>query len=195
VRPHARRLAALAALCSVTVAACANTVQDQPIAHNVLEDLILAPFPVYWLGASFQGMMITEAVQDPSGAFSIKYGDCLEGGQGACVPPLHVVTSPDNSFVPGGLTLHRSARIRGAAAMLAQGGRTIEIPTGAVVVDIYAKDPRIAARAAQMIVPINDIGAPLAQLPARLPDTGFARMPLPNQMPPLLRALPLGVLH
>ena len=39
------------------------------------------------------------------------------------------------------------------------------------------------------MVPINEIGAPQARLPARLPDTGFAEKPLPAQMPPPLRAL------
>jgi hypothetical protein len=67
---------------------------------------------------------------------------------------------------------------------------TIEIPTGGVVVDIYAKDPRLAGAAARAIVPINAAGAPEAPLPAPLPDTGFGETPLPSQIPSLLR--PLG---
>jgi hypothetical protein len=69
------------------------------------------------------------------------------------------------------------------------GGRTIEIPTAGVVVDIYADDPRLAAAAGQTIVPINGTGAPEGQLPGRLPDTGFAEAPLPSQAPAPLRAL------
>jgi len=142
-------LGLLLALCAGAAGACGNTVQDQPIPHNALETLVLAPYPVYWLGRSFRGMAVTEAARDPSGAFSVQYGDCLQGGQGTCVPPLRVVTSPDNSFVPGASSPHRTASIRGAPAVVAQRGRAIAIPTGGVVVAIYALTSRLAAAAAQ----------------------------------------------
>ncbi len=188
--PGARALAALGALCAVALGACGDTVQDQAIGHNVLETTMLARYPVYWAGGSFQGHAITEVAQDPGGATSIQYGDCLQGGQGTCVPPLRVVTSPDNSFLPGGaFAPRRAASVRGVPAVLAQGGDTVEIPTGPVVVDIYAQSPHLAAAAAQTIVPINAVSEPQAPLPARLPDTGFADTPLPSQMPSPLRAL------
>jgi hypothetical protein len=192
VRPRARSPIALCAvaLCAVALCGCANTLQDRPIPHNILESLITAPFPVYWLGGSFRGMAISEALEDPSGAFSVQYGDCLQGGEGVCVPPLRVVTSPDNSFLPGGSTPIRSTRIRGVIATLAQAGRTIIIPTAGVVVDIYAADARAAEAAARTMVPINEIGAPEAPLPAALPNTGFGQKPLPSQVPAPLR--PLG---
>ena len=187
--PGVRALAVLATLCAVALGGCANAVQDQPIGHNVLETAMLARYPVYWLGGSFRGHAITEVAQDPGGATSIQYGDCLQGGQGTCVPPLRVVTSPDNSFLPGGaFAPRRAASVRGVSAVLAQGGDTVEIPTGPVVVDIYAQSPRLAAAAAQTIVPINAIGEPQAPLPATLPDTGFADRPLQSQMPSPLRA-------
>ena len=178
----------LVALCAVALAGCGDTLQDQPISHSVLESLLLPPYPVYWLGGSFQSKAITEAGQDPSGAFSVQYGDCTEGGENTCVPPLRVVTSPDNSFVAGGSRPHRTVRIRGIAGVLAQAGDTIELSTGGVVVSIYAKDPRLARAAAATIVPINDVGMPGAPLPSPLPDTGFAARPLPGQTPVPLRA-------
>jgi hypothetical protein len=189
VRLGTRPLAALAALCAVALGACGDTVQDQPIPHNILESLLVAPYPVYWLGGSFHGNAITEATHDPSGAFSVQYGDCVEGGQGTCLPPLRVVTSPDNSFLAGGPTARLTARVRGVGVMLAQGGKTIEIPTAGVVVGIYAENPGLADAAAQRIVPINGVGAPEARLPRRLPDTGFAETPLPAQTPSPLRGL------
>jgi hypothetical protein len=189
VRPAPKPLLALAALCAIGLGGCGDTLQDQPIAHNILEGLIVAPHSVYWLGGSFHGMKITEVTPDPGGAFSVQYGDCLEGGQGACIPPLRVVTSPDNSFLPGGSTPRRTALIRGVRSVVSQRGQTIEIPTGDVVVDINAKDPRLAAAAAQTIVPINAVGAPQAPLPARLPDTGFGNTPLPAQTPSALHPL------
>jgi hypothetical protein len=179
------RLAALplAVICAAALAGCGDTLQDQPIPHNILEGLIVTPKPVYWLGGSFQGLAVTDATHDPSGAFSVQYGDCLEGGQASCVPPLRVVTSLDNSFVPAGSSAHVTAEVRGVPAVVARGGMAVEIPTGEVVVDIYAKDPRLAGAAARVLVPINAAGAPEAPLPAPLPDTGFGERPLPSQIP------------
>jgi hypothetical protein len=179
-----------AVICAAALGACGDTVQDQPIPHNTLESLLLAPFPVYWLGGSFKGTAITEAVQDPSGAFRVQYGDCVQGGQSSCVPAVRVITSPDNSFIPGGTTPSEATRVRGVAAVVAQGSETVEIATGAVVVSIHAENPRLAASAAQTMVPINGIGAPGARLPGRLPDTGFAEAPLPAQTPPPLKPAP-----
>ena len=177
-------------LCALALGACGDTLQSHPIPHNTLETLLVAPYPVYWLGRSFQGMQISEASHDPGGAFTVQYGNCVEGGQSTCVPPLRIVTSPDNSFVPGGDAPRRSARLRGVSVVVAQGGRTIEIPTAGVVVGVYAADSaRLAAAAARAVVAINEAGAPQAPLPARLPDTGFGSTPLPSQTPSPLRAL------
>ena len=190
---RARLVAGAAALSCATLAfalgGCGDTLQDQPIAHNTLETLLVAPYPVYWAGRSFQGLAITEATHDPGGAFSVQYGDCVEGGQSTCVPALRVVTSPDNSFLPGGSTPLHGALVRGVGSLVAQRGRTIEIPTGGVVVSLYADSARLASAAAQTVVPINEPGVPGAPLPARLRDTGFGSTPLPSQEPSPLRAL------
>jgi hypothetical protein len=180
----------LAALCALALGACADTVQQKPIPHNVLEGLVVAPHPVYWLGGSFEGMALTDATRDPSGAYSVEYGNCLVGGQGTCVPPLRVVSSPDNSFLPGGAVRTHPASIRSLPAVVAQRGRTILLPTAGLVVAIYASRARVAAAAARAMVPINEPGTPAARLPAPLPDTGFSRRPLPSQVPSPLH--PLG---
>jgi len=182
-------LAASLAAGVLALGACGDTLQDRPIPHNMLESLIVAPYPVYWLGRSFQGLQITDASHDPSGAFSVQYGDCVVGGQSTCVTPVSVVTSPDNSFLPVGATPQRPLVLRGVPAVLAQRGRMISVPTGGVVVSVYADSARLAGAAAQTLVPINEVGEPGAQLPARLPDTGFASTPLPSQVPSPLRAL------
>jgi hypothetical protein len=191
-----RALAVAIGLCTLALGACGDTLQDQPIPHNTLESLLIAPYPVYWLGRYFRRLAITEVAHDPSGAYSVQYGDCVEGGQGTCVPVLRVVTSPDNSFVPGGSAPRRMVPVRGLAAVFAQQGRTIEIPTAGVVVGIYAVNAHLARAASETIVPINAVGVPGAQLPAPLPDTGFAEKPLPVQIPSSLRIpSPLGAVH
>jgi hypothetical protein len=187
-RPLALPALLALALCTLALGACGDTLQDQPISHKALESLLLAPYPVYWLGGSFHGMAITEASQDPSGAFAVQYGNCAEGGQNTCIPPLRVVTSPDNSFIPAGSQPHRPVRVRGVTGVAAQADETIELPTAGVVVGIYANSPGLARVAAATTVPINDVGAPAALLPSPLPDTGFGEQPLPGQTPTPLRA-------
>jgi hypothetical protein len=173
-------------ICALALCSCGNTLQERPIPHNILEGLIAAPFPVYWLGGSFEGMAVSEAAVDPGGAYSVHYGTCLRGGEGTCVTPIEVVTSPDNGFLPGGSTPTSHARIRGVAALLARAGRTIVLPTSGVVVDIYATSARSAAAAARTVVPINEVGSPGSPLPPALPNTGFGERALPAQLPPPL---------
>jgi hypothetical protein len=181
-------IGALAA--GIALAGCGDTVQAKPIPHNELETMIIAPFPVYWAGGSFRGMRITGSEQDPSGAFTVQYGNCLQGGQGTCTPPLRIVTNPDNSFLPGGVASSSAARLRGVAAKLTEAGRTVTIPTGGVVVSIFAHDARLAAATAQTIVAINRPQSPGDALPPPLGDTGFGSTPLPSQRPATAR--PLG---
>jgi hypothetical protein len=185
VRLAARSLCALcaAALSAIAVCACGDTIQAKPLPHNTLESIIISPFPVYWAGGTFQGLQITDATHDPSGAYSVQYGNCLQGGQSTCVPPLRIVTSPDNGFLPGGTALRATTTVRGVPALAARGGRTIVIPTGQVVLDIYASTRGLAAAAAQTVVPINSPGSPQAPLPPRGPDSGFGARPLPSQTP------------
>jgi hypothetical protein len=178
-------LIALAIACVLALGSCANTLQDQPVGPAPLETvLVKSDFPVYWLGLEYQGMQITYVATDPSGAVTIRYGDCVLGGQYTCVTPVSIVTSPDNSFVPGGAAVTGSLKVRGASASVTQGGATLAIPTGGVVVSVYGRNPPLARAAATTMVPVNEVGLPRAPLPAPLPDTGFGRIPLPGQVPP-----------
>lgn len=181
----------LGALCALGLCACGNTLQVQPISHQALEGLVVAPFPVYWLGGSFRGLAVSETSHDPSDSYAVSYGNCIQGGQGYCVPPLRIVTSPDNSFVPGGSLRTSVRRIRGIDARLAQHGRTILLPSGAVVIDIYANSAKLAFAAANGLAPINAAGAPGEALPARHSSSGFEGQPLPTQVPNPLH--PLGI--
>ncbi len=149
--------------------------------------MVKSHFPVYWLGLEFQGMQITSVSIDPGEAVTIHYGDCVLGGQYTCVTPVTIVSSPDNSFVPGASTFTRTASLRGASANLARGGATLAIPTGPIVVSVYASNPALARQAASTMTPLAEPRLPQAPLPAALPDTGFDRVPLPGQVPPGVR--------
>ena len=183
---RARRLLLAAALaaCALALASCGNTLQDQPIGPQPLESvLVKSRFPVYWLGLSFHGMQITSVAIDPSEAVTIRYGDCVLGGQYTCVTPVSIVTSPDNSFLPGGAAAMRSLPLRGVSASSTQGGSTLAIATGSVVVSVFGEHPTLASEAAETMAPLNTTGLPLQPLPAALPDTGFDRLPLSIQVP------------
>jgi hypothetical protein len=189
--------AALACLAALVLSACGDTIQDQPISRSALEPMVLQhAYPVYWLGGEFRRLEITEAAHDPGGAYTIHYGDCTEGGQYTCVSPVSIVTSPDNSFVPGGTGVHATVDLRGVRARLAERGATIVIPTGGVVVSIYAPNAAQAREAAQTMVPINRVGVPGQTLPRPAPNTGFASEPLASQEPRAVRipgaAIPRG---
>jgi hypothetical protein len=172
------------AACVLVLASCGNTLQDQPIGPQPLESvLVKSRFPVYWLGLSFHGMQITSVAIDPSEAVTIRYGDCLLGGQYTCVTPVSIVTSPDNSFVPGANAVRPTVPLRGVSASAAQGGSTLAIATGNVVVSVFGRHPTLAREAAETMAPLNTTGLPLAALPAALPDSGYGRTPLSIQVP------------
>jgi hypothetical protein len=179
---------ALALLCLLGLGSCGDTLQDQPVGPTPLETVIVkSRFPVYWLGLDFQGMQITSVTIDPGGAVTIRYGDCVLGGQYTCVTPVSIVSSPDNSFIPGGTASTRSLLLRAARASSMQGGTTLAIPTGGVIVSVYARSPALAQATATMMTPVNKVGVPQEPLPAAVPDTGFDHIPLPSEVPPGVR--------
>lgn len=189
-RPPRRGRAALAIALALSgplalaLAGCGNTLQDQPIGPGPLESVIVdSRFPVYWLGQRFDGMRITGVLIDPGGAVTLRYGDCLVGGQFTCVTPLSLVTSPDNSFVPGASEVGRVRMVRSAEALSTQGGRMLALRTGSVVVSVRANQPGLALQAARLMAPLNKVGLPLQTLPGAAPDTGFGHLPLPSQLP------------
>ncbi len=171
------------------LSACANTVQDRPTTPSVLESLVIQEaFPVYWLGGSFQGLPITHVGHDPSGAYEIQYGNCIVGGETVCVTPLQIVTSPDNSFLPGGGAKQSAVLIRGVRGRSDLGGKALALATGDVVVDLYADKPALARAAAEAMAMINAPSIPGAPLAPPQPNTGYGELPLPSQQPAIAPA-------
>jgi hypothetical protein len=183
--------AALALLCAGLLAGCGNTLQNEPLSASTLEPLVLAEgFPVFWVGASFHGMPLSVVNADPSGAYEVQYGACATGGPETCISPLAVISSPDNSFLPGAGAATGVTSIRGVRALIAQRGKTIELATGAAVVDIQASSPALALAAAHEMAPVNRLGSPGASLPAALPETGFPEHPTEEQRLPTVQGAP-----
>jgi hypothetical protein len=188
-RPHARSRAlafAGAALgLALSLTACGDTLQDKKIAPQLFESVIVkSRFPVYWVGLRFAKLAVTNVAGDPGGAVAIQYGDCVVGGQYTCVTPLSIVTSPDNSFVPGGSVTSSRLALRGVRVVSSWRGTVLALATGGVVVSVYARTPALARAAAQTMIPFNRAVVPSTRLPGPAADTGFDRRPLPSQLPP-----------
>jgi hypothetical protein len=115
---------------------------------------------------------------------TIRYGDCVLGGQYTCVTPIMIVSSPNNSFIPGAGPATESVVVRGATASVVAHGATLAIPTGEVVVSVYARDARRAREAATTMAPINKVGLPGAPLPPVVANTGYESAPLASEVPP-----------
>jgi hypothetical protein len=188
--PSLRRLpvAALAVAAGVALTGCGDTIRFRPVpADQLVKAITSVRFPVYWLGRTFEGMPITTLDRDAGGAFDAAYGSCVKGGQGTCVTPVLIVTSPDNSFVPGGGRGRPHTAVRGLRAVTSPNGRTLQIPTGPVIVNIYASSAGLARQVAEEISPMNQPGSPAAPLPPPLPDTGYGQTPLGSRdVPPPL---------
>ncbi|MDE3070872.1 MAG: hypothetical protein KGJ43_09105, partial [Acidobacteriota bacterium] len=104
-----------------------------------------------------------------------------KGGQYECVTPLALVTSPEGA-VPPRSTGHHVLTVRGVAAVPSVGGRTLDIPTGSVVVSIFAEDAALARAAARAMVSLNVASLPGAPLPRAMPAGSYASSPLASQM-------------
>ncbi len=178
-------------LCAGLLAGCGNTLQNEPLSASTLEPLVLAEgFPVFWVGTSFHGMPLSAVDSDPSGAYEVQYGGCSTGGPETCISPLAVISSPDNGFLPGASAATGAIGIRGVRALIAPHGKTIELSTGAAVVDIQASSPGLALAAAREMAPVNVLGSPGAPLPAALPDSGFSAHPTEGQQLQAVQGMP-----
>jgi hypothetical protein len=183
-------IAATAAMAMTGANGCGDTLQDEPVAPGTLEPLVTQTrFPVYWLGGTYGGLKITSVGRDQSGAYDIQYGDCTHGGARECTPPIEIVTSPDNSFVPGGEAPGATIDVRGAKARESEGGRAISTATGPVVVSVYGTNAALAHGAAEAMVEIGAPQTPGSPLEPAQPPTSYGAEPLPSQRPP---AAPAG---
>ena len=120
-RDPQRGSAALLALCALALGACANTLQDEPVAPSFLEPLVDAGGISRSTGsaAPFGGCRSSTSGATPAGPTRSSTATAPQGGENVCVTPLQIVTSPDNSFRPGGSTPQR----RDLGARRAEHGR------------------------------------------------------------------------
>jgi len=165
---------ALAAACAALGAAGCGSSNPRPIAADALAEAQTFPYyRVYWAGPSFEGHRLVSA--DGLRAYvatignSVYYGDCVEHkgifGGGSCELPLQVTTVVYALHSNSTLGPQRNIVVRGVPATVYDGGRSIEIYSGRVTIDIFSDSYANALRAADELRPMNAPGSAAGDLP------------------------------
>jgi hypothetical protein len=176
VREPMRRGAVLAAIATLVLllAGCGTGHPAAISARELAEAQTFPYYRVYWVGPSFQGQHLTSA--DGLRGYiekigdSVYYGDCVKGkgifGGGSCVLPLQVTTVIYRLHSNAPLGKQRNIVVRGVPATVYDEGRSIEIYTGRVAIDVFSNTFQRALAATKRLMPINAPGSPTDDLPA-----------------------------
>jgi hypothetical protein len=169
-----RPILALTALClTLALAGCA-TGSPRPLAAGTLAEAQTFPyFRVYWVGRSFAGQPLAavDGQQNYSSGVgdSVYYGDCVHRkgifGGGSCLLPLQVTTVIYGLHSNTTLGPQRNTVIRGVPATVYDEGRSIELYSGRLAIDIFSDTFAHAYRAALELRPLNAPGSATGRLP------------------------------
>jgi hypothetical protein len=176
--PLARRALLLAAILAAAFLAAllsgCGTGQPAPIEAKELAEAQTFPyFRVYWAGDSFLGHALVAADGQKgyisSVGDSVYYGNCVRGkgifGGGSCVLPLQVTTVIYRLHSNTTLGAQRNIVVRGVPAVTYDGGRSIELYSGRVAIDLFSNSFAHAYAAAQRLRPLNAPGSATGNLP------------------------------
>jgi hypothetical protein len=102
-------------------------------------------------------------------ASPVGYGDCDPEGQESCTVPLEVNTTteaapPFKNYAGDGGPPRRTS-VRGVPAIVFNDGKSVELFTGRVRVDIYTDSPGRLARATRLLRSLNGRPGSGAELP------------------------------
>jgi hypothetical protein len=172
MRPAPLLLTALLVL-AVALGAC-GTGHPPPIDSAALTEAKTFPYyRVYWVGPSFEGSPLAAAdglrgykalVGD-----SVFYGDCVHGkgifGGGSCLLPLQLTTVIYTLHSNATLGGQRNVVIRGVPATIYDEGRSMEIYTGRVAIDVFSDTFAHVVQATRELLPINAPGSSRGRLP------------------------------
>jgi hypothetical protein len=164
-RRPVRALAALLALAACLLASGCATVQPAPLGVRELAEAQTFPFyRVYWVGPRFGAYPLAAAdgIGDYNSAIgdSVYYGNCVSGKSSAlsasgCVLPLQVTTMIYSRHPNAPLSPQRNTVLRGVPAVIYNGGRSIELYSGRLAIDVSAESLSAGLRAVRALYPIN----------------------------------------
>ena len=162
------------AVCALLALAGCGTIRARPISAAELAEAQTFPyFPVYWVGPSFEGQRLSAAdglkSYNPAVGDSVYYGDCTRGkgifGGGSCLLPAQITTVIYGLHPNSSLGSQRNIVVRGVPATVYDEGRSIEVYSGRVAIDIFSNDFARALAAAERLRPINAPGSAGGDLP------------------------------
>jgi hypothetical protein len=198
VRPLAS-FALIAALGLASLAAgCGSTRHPPPLDAGSLAEAQSFPYyKVYWAGPSFEGhaLVAADGLRNYNAGFgdSVYYGDCVHGkgifGGGSCLLPLQLTTVVYRLHSNSTLGPQRDAVIRGVPATIYDQGRSIEIYTGRVAIDVFSDTYAHALAASERVLPINAPGSASGNLPPPIYCPGLSG-PIDAQLQRVLAHLP-----
>ncbi|MGO9247587.1 MAG: hypothetical protein ACLQQB_05045 [Solirubrobacteraceae bacterium] len=131
-------------------------------------------YRIYWAGPRFQGLPLAAADglkgYDSEIGDSVYYGDCVTGrgvfgGGGSCTLPLQVTTVIYRVHSNAPLGPQRNTLIRGVPATVYDEGRSIELYSGRLSIDIFADTFARGYAAALRLRPLNASGSASGPLP------------------------------
>jgi hypothetical protein len=185
---------------AVAVGAC-GTSHPGPISARELAEAQTFPYyRIYWVGPTFLGQPLAgadgrksyvNAVGD-----SVYYGDCVHSkgvfGGGSCLLPLQVTTVIYRLHSNTTLGPQHNIVVRGVPATVYDEGRSIEVYSGRVAIDVFSDNFSHALAAAAALRPLNAPGSAVEDLPSPVYCPGLAP-PLGARVESVLRALPAHV--
>jgi len=174
VRAARVALALVAALVALAAAGCGTSHPSAISASDLAEAQTFPFYKIYWAGPRFDGRPLA-AVDGLNGYIpkvgdSVYYGDCVQTkgifGGGSCELPLQVTTVIYVLHSNATLGAQSNMLIRGVPATVYDEGRSIEIYTGRVAIDIFSDSFAHALQASEELRPLNAPDSTSGELPA-----------------------------
>ncbi len=166
---------ALTLACASSLAAgCAGTHHPGPIGASELSEAQTFPYyRIYWVGSRFEDQSLVAVdgrkSYNSSVGDSVYYGDCISDkslfGSGSCTLPLRVATLIYKRHDNQPLGAQRNILIRGVPAAVYDEGRSLELYSGRVAIDVFSDTFASARAAALSLRPINARGSASEPLP------------------------------
>lgn len=187
-RCRALALGLLAAAALIAGCGTAHPPQLKPAA--LAEAQTFPYYRLYWTGPSFIGkpLAAVDGLKGYSTAIgdSVYYGDCVNGkgllgGGGSCLLPLQITTVIYRLHSNSALGIQRNTIIRGVPATIYDEGRSIELYSGRLAIDVFSDTLTHALLAANELRPLN------------APDSASGMLPPPVFCPGLSGRIPAGV--
>jgi hypothetical protein len=198
---RARATLASMLLGAALVAGGCGTGHPRAIAPVELAEAKVFPYyRIYWVGPSFENhpLAAVDGLRNYINTVgdSVYYGDCVQSkgifGGGSCLLPLQVTTVVYRLHSNATLGPQFNIVVRGVPATVYDEGRSIELYTGRVAIDIFSDTYAHALRAANELLPLNAPGSASGMLPPPVYCPGLSG-PMDARLTQIVQSLPAHI--